>query len=231
MAKQAVFEPITPARPRALTPSKRKRIEHRIEELIAVLDAEDAPLEDLEDGADEEPDDDGEGSLGWADDKNQERALKNCVGESVMVCGPDREGGDSDLEPSLASRGCTYDADYFNQENWAAGSNDDDREKDAGDEGESGQDEDHDLGWPEMVNQARATVPPAWGSLSCGDESESSLGSLDGEMNQAKWSRGSRSDLEEQCEDEGHDSDSEPDIEADREPNSAPFELVQDGAP
>ena len=42
-------------------------------------------------------------------------------------------------------------------------------------------------------------------------------------MNQAKWSRGNRRDLEDQCEDEGHDSDSEPDIEADRESPCAPF--------
>src|SRR4051812_47163892 len=84
MAKQAVAQSITPAHPRALTPSKRKRIEGRIEELIAVLDAAD-PDPDLEpslcggpctddredDSADDEPE------LGWTADINQERALCN----------------------------------------------------------------------------------------------------------------------------------------------------------
>ena len=88
-------------------------------------------------------------------------------------------------------------------------------------------DEDHDLGWPEGVNQA-ITTRPTWGDV--GGDAEPCLGSLDAETNQVKWSRGNRHDLEEQCEDEGHDSDREAEHDG-REPPCAPFELVQDGAP
>jgi len=97
MTKQAVEQHITPAHPRVLTPQARKRIEGRIETLIAVLDAQDAPAEDLEDGADDEPDSDGEGSLGWPEDKDQDRALKNCLSDDGgVIFGPDREGDDAD---------------------------------------------------------------------------------------------------------------------------------------
>ena len=78
MAKQAVFEPITPALVRALTPRTRKRIESTVEHLIAVLDAADGDC-DLEENGDLEP------SLGGA-------------------CGYanyDAEGDDSDLEPDI----------------------------------------------------------------------------------------------------------------------------------
>jgi hypothetical protein len=112
MTKQAVEQHSTPAHPRALTPQARKRIEGRIETLIAVLDAQDAPAEDLEDGGDHEPDPDGEPALGWPEDKDQDRAIKNCTNDDAgMIFGPDREGDDADSELSLGSRGSTFDAD------------------------------------------------------------------------------------------------------------------------
>jgi hypothetical protein len=45
--------------------------------LMAVLDAAE-PDPDLEDGGDDEPDAEGESSLGWTGDVNQTRALKTC---------------------------------------------------------------------------------------------------------------------------------------------------------
>src|SRR5690349_12425519 len=110
MAKQAVEQLITPAHPRALTAARRERIENRIEKLIAVLDAQDSPTEDLEPGGDDEPDNDGEASLGWPEEKNQDRAIKACTkDDGSVIFGPDREGDDCDLEPSLGSFGGTYD--------------------------------------------------------------------------------------------------------------------------
>ena len=75
---QANGHSITPARPRALTRSKRKHIESRIKELIAVLDEADGDC-DLEENGDLEP------SLGGP------CGLKNY----------DAEHDDSDLEPDI----------------------------------------------------------------------------------------------------------------------------------
>ena len=132
--QQTKIQPIMPAASRALSSTRRQRIEDRIERLISVLDAQDAPSEDRENSGDDEPDGDGEPSLGWGTDKNQERALKNCLVGNCPVFGPDCEDDDSDLEPSLGSFGGTFDGDYSNQERWAWGG-DDEREHDAGDEG------------------------------------------------------------------------------------------------
>lgn len=226
MAKQAVFEPIIPARPRALSDTARKCIENRIEQLISVLDVHDAPTDD-------EPDNDGEGSIGWPEDVNQDRALKASSNDDVgVIFGPDREADGCDAEPSLGSSGCTYDADYFNQDGWAAGGRDD-AEGDEHDGREPDVDDEYEMGWPEMIDQERARRPMK-GAISMGGdqwwpaycEGEPSLGSVE-QIDQRGWSRGGTRDLEEQCEDEGHDSDSEADIEADLEPPSAPFELVQ----
>ncbi|MBV8799752.1 MAG: hypothetical protein JO208_08100 [Alphaproteobacteria bacterium] len=182
----------------SITPERRKRIEDRIELLIGVLDAQDAPTEELEDIGDQEPDNDG-------------------------------EGDDCDAEPSLGSRGSTYDADYFDQRHWAGGAMND-AEGDEHDGREPDEDGEQEIGWPEMVNQERALNHcrdgGGWGG-------EPSLGSVEC-VDQRRWAAGgtaeSRVDLEEQCEDEGHDSDSEPDTAADLEAPCAPFQLVQDGA-
>jgi len=141
---------------------------------------------------------------------------------------------DTDLEPSLA--GTSGDDREYDPADPPANEGIDENELDGSDStGLEGKEPE--LGWPEMVNQERAlkaggssaSVGP--GQWVAAPDGEPSLGSLDGEINQANWSRGSRSDIEEQCEDEGHDSDREPDTEADREPSCAPFKLVQDGAP
>jgi hypothetical protein len=56
------------------------------------------------------------------------------------------------------------------------------------------------------------------------DGREPSLGSSNFEVDQTHWAAGCDSrDREAQCEDEGFDSDSEPDTEADREPPCEPF--------
>jgi hypothetical protein len=99
---QANAQPIIPASARALSPKNRKLIEDRIEGLIAVLDAQDAPNEELEDGGDDEPDNEGEGSLGWPEDANQDRAIKACTNDDAgLIWGPDREADNADDEPSL----------------------------------------------------------------------------------------------------------------------------------
>ncbi len=213
----------------SITPDRRKRIEDRIEQLISVLDAQDAPAEDLEDGGDDEPDESTEPSLGWTEDINQDRAIKACTNDDAgVIFGPDREGDDCDAEPSLGSLGCTYDADYFDQRGWAGGASND-AEGDEHDGREPDVDDEPELGWPAMINQDRAIKSCA--SYDSGfDGGEPSLGSCEN-VNQTSWGRGPSRDLEEQCEDEGFDSDSEPDIEADREPPMPPFELAQDGTP
>jgi hypothetical protein len=150
----------------------------------------------------------------------------------ALTAALDEADGDPEAEASLGS----FDTlGNYSQELWAQDSAaGDEREKDAGDEGEAGQDEDPELGWTERVNQASPHFHgTAWGGF---DGGEPSLGSLDREMNQAKWSRGNRSDLEEQCEDEGYDSDREMECEDEgaehdgTEPPCSAFELAQDGA-
>jgi len=212
---QANSQPNTPARQRALSPAKRKRIESRIEELIAVLDAQDAPTEDMEEGGDDEPDNDREGSLGWTEDYNQDRAIKACLNDAGVICGPDREADESDSEPSLGSCGGTYDAEYFDQRGWAGGSTND-AEGDEHDGREPDEDGEYEMGWPDLIDQERAarsmrgTVNlggDQWWPAYC--EGEPSLGSSE-QIDQRGWSRGGTRDLEHEhdgrepeCEDEG----------------------------
>lgn len=116
----------------------RRQVEARIDELIALLDAiDDDP--DLEDGDDAEPDQDGEPTLGWPE---AIRARLTSTGMFVQALGGESEDG-GDREPSLGSLSCTPNILSFaaieratSQLNWAGGGRDD-RERDAGDEGEA----------------------------------------------------------------------------------------------
>ena len=144
----------------------------------------------------------------------------------------DEADGDSDLEPSLAENGIVrgvptgHDIEY-DPADPPAHEGIDDNELD-GSDGTGLEGNEPDIGWPEMVDQERALRHCRDGQ--CGFGPEPSLGSLEC-IDQRRWAAGgtleSRVDLEEQCEDEGHDSDSEPDIDADREPRATPFELNQ----
>ena len=102
MAKQAVFEPITPAHARALTRRTRKRIENTVEHLIAVLDAADGDPDLEADNADDEPwlaRTEG-GEMGGGDDREADYATY--PGGTCQVFTADMEPDiEADREPRL----------------------------------------------------------------------------------------------------------------------------------
>ena len=85
------------------TPGMRRRVETAIAGLVDLLDALEAPAEDLEDGHDAELDHEGEETLGWAAGMSQVKLGVNTAdgdntapethGKGFRRCGPD------DFEP------------------------------------------------------------------------------------------------------------------------------------
>jgi hypothetical protein len=150
---------------------------------------------------------------------NQDHALKNCTNDDAgVLLGPDCEGDDCDSEPSLASRGGTCDADYFDQRHWAGGAMND-AEGDEHDGREPDFDDEYEMGWPEMIDQERAarsvrgTVELGgnqWWPAYC--DGEPSLGSSE-QIDQRGWSRGGTRDLEAEHDGREPQGDDEPDTD------------------
>jgi len=95
---------------REITPARRRRIEKAVEKLIDVLDTADAPSEDLEDTADDEPPVDEEPSLGSVDNAtNQDKWAP--PGYGIDLEGDEHDGREPDVddeaggddEPSLGA--------------------------------------------------------------------------------------------------------------------------------
>ena len=96
---------------------------------------------------------------------------------------------DPDLEPSLGAQDPAWEG--TDQELWAQQGNTDDREGDEHDGREPDVDDEPSLGAPECVGYIPADGPGGpW-------------------FSQANWAKGDRDDLEQQCEDEGSDTDTE----------------------
>jgi hypothetical protein len=193
---------IMPALPRALPRDARRKVETAIEQHLAAVQALTAFLDEADGDSDLEP---------------------YLAGGYAPGEGDDREGDPADPPEHTGIDDNELDVSY-NEGHGRGGS-----------AGTDSEDEEHSLGWPERANQA-AAVDACKGSYSFGGgqwgwqmagDAEPSLGSQGPEVDQTHWAHGDRREMEEQCEDEGFDSDSEPDIEADREPPMPPFELDQ----
>ncbi|MGE4250854.1 MAG: hypothetical protein AB7F09_15795 [Parvibaculaceae bacterium] len=211
----ADFPHSTPA-PEILRPV----IESEIERLIAILDVLDGDP-DLEDDETEADNADDEPSLGFS----EWGSIWSRPGEYSSP-EADLELDDYDNEPSLGSPNVSLPAPLygffcgvsyamfpvhrcepaqltygncqgFSQTTWAEGFGDD-REEQCEDEGAPDSDLEPELGWTEMEARFKGYV----------DFGEPSLGSL-GCINQELWAHGGTGDHEEQCEDEGFDSDTE----------------------
>lgn len=193
-----------------LSPSTRKKIEHALDKLIALLDACD-PDPDLEPSLGSDPygsqdlegdTSDDEPSLGATEALNQERAWRTPVVSGIDLefdgdtCPDADKEPDADGEPWLA--GCPMDGGR-------------DLELDPADEEPS-------LGATAAVNQERAWKLGSWwqgtdlefdGETTPSADAEPSLGSLNsysGNGDQSSWAAGSADDRE------GNSSDDEPSL-------------------
>lgn len=116
--------------------------------------------------------------------------------------------GDPDLEPSLA--GLNLTGQYGDQRHYARGAPDE--REDEHDGREPDVDDEHSLGWAE---EESCNARPGLNAFSIPQaENEPSLGA-GAHISQVTWgapSEGWHFDYEHQCEDEGHDSDTEGDV-------------------
>lgn len=100
---RTVAPPMQRRKLRKVDAAMRRRIERAIERMIQALDAFDAPTEDLEDVGDDEPDDDGEPSLGWTEMEARFGCKPMHAGTVDLEDEHDGREPQGDREPSLGS--------------------------------------------------------------------------------------------------------------------------------